>query len=133
APAKRILFVMRHEGYVRNCEYVLQELARRGHQIHLALGTFSRAQHDARALPRLAEAYPTITYDRLPLLPIRPWDDVTAAVRAVLDYLRYFEPLYDYAPRLRARVEKRVPQRVVRLVERLAVERRPRIRRALNA
>src|SRR5207247_620878 len=50
APTKRILFVMRHEGYVRNLEYVIEQLADQGHSVHIALATRSAKRHDADVL-----------------------------------------------------------------------------------
>jgi hypothetical protein len=132
-PAKRILVHMHHEGYVRNCEYVLEELARKGHAIDLALSMFSKNGHDAGVLPRLAKEHPTISSERLARLPIRPWDDVTALTRQIIDYLRYFDPAYTDAPKLRTRVEKELPVHVVRALGGLALERRHRLRRSLVA
>lgn len=131
-PARRILFFLRHEGYVRNLEYVIDALAAQGHAIHLALGNRSRAAHDAHVLERLKATHPGISFEVLAPLTIRPWDDATALSRGVIDYLRYLEPLYADSPRLRARLERRVPEGVTRMSARLSLVRRPRLRRALK-
>ena len=125
SPGKRILFIMRHEGYVRNCEYILQELAEKGHAVHVAIGQSSRKAHDAQVLAKLTERWPQITHGRLPTLSIRPWDDAAGLARSVIDYLRYFEPAYEYAPRLRARLARRAPRVAVRFFERFPAARHP--------
>jgi hypothetical protein len=123
-PTKRILFIMRHAGYARNCEHVINQLAEEGHAIHIAVGIPSKKSHDAEVLPRLSARWPSLTHGRLPKVSVRRWDKVTALSRLVIDYLRYFDPAYEYAPRLRARATRRLPQSVVSLFERVAFLRR---------
>jgi hypothetical protein len=118
---------MRHEGYVRNCEHVLEQLLERGHSIHVAIESHSRKAHDAKVLPKLAARWPLLTFGRLPTLSVRPWDDATGVSRSIIDYIRYLDPLYDEAPRLRARVAKRAPQPLVRVLERFRPARHPRV------
>jgi hypothetical protein len=109
----RVLFVLRHGGYVRNFESLLVELTERGHSVHAALG--------ASRLRWLGDRQPPIErlVDRYELLTSGPAPDATHslqreanALRAVLDWLRYLRPEYEHAPKLRARVEQRVPETV---------------------
>ena len=38
----KVLFVIRHTGYLRHYEPVIEELARRGHQVHMGFNSFQR-------------------------------------------------------------------------------------------
>lgn len=117
APTKRILFVLRHEGYVRNCEYVIEQLAEQGHSLHIALSIRSGKRHDADVLRQLTSRRPSIKYRRLSHLPIRAWDDAVGLARVTIDYLRYLEPGYESAARLRARATRQVPSTVLRVFD----------------
>ena len=132
-PTKRILFIMRHEGYVRNCDHVIAQLAEKGHSIHVAIGIPSRKAHDAKVLSGLTERWPSITYSRLPILSIRPWDDLTGLSRVLIDYLRYLEPTYDNAPCLRARSTRRVPRAGLWVFEHVSMARHRLVLAAVNA
>jgi hypothetical protein len=77
----RILFVMRHEGYRRNFEWLLRELSERGHETRVVFETKERTP--GRALRR--------------------------RLRYSLDYVPYLSPEYDAAPRLRERAARLVP------------------------
>lgn len=133
APTKRILFVIRHAGYVRNCEHVIERLAEEGHAIHIAVGMTSKKSHDADVLSRLAARWPEVTYGQMPVASVRPWDDATGLSRVIIDYLRYLEPEYADATRLRARAQRWVPVRLVRLFEGSSLLRRRRVLRTVHA
>ncbi len=132
--AVKILFVMLHAGFVRNYEGAIRELAARGHHVHIACETGRTKLNDAPLLdevmrsggvttgaaPVRAEGVRTFLArsDRGALRtgeaadgaqPER-WDSLATAVRLGLDYLRYFDPEYAQAPKLRARAEKRLPR-----------------------
>jgi FkbM family methyltransferase len=105
----KILFVMRHSGYVRNFESTLRALADRGHTVHLA---FQIADThwllDGSDVSReLAEMYPAFTRG---VIPVRDdsWSYVARRLRFELDYLRYLTPTYRDAPKLVARAEREV-------------------------
>ena len=103
----KILFLMRHSGYVRNFESTLRLLCARGHTVHLSFQT--RVRHwlaDAADTPQqLAAEYPHFSYGMAP-----PRDDgwglLGRQLRLNLDYLRYFGPAYAAAPKLRRRAEQ---------------------------
>lgn len=107
----KVLFLMRHPGYVRNFEAVLGELGRRGHDVHLIF--------DRQETPWLADTEPLeglarhsserLTSSRAPRLCPTGWRLLATGVRACDDYLRYRQPEYANAPKLRNRAERRLP------------------------
>jgi hypothetical protein len=111
----RAYFFIRHADYVRNFEWLLRELARRGHAVHLAFG-FEKGE---LALAQgLADEFPglvTIGY-----APIRfdLWQPLEWKLRAWLDYLRYRGPAYRDADYLRERARRGVAPAIQRLAER---------------
>ena len=112
----RIFFSIQHFGSFMAYEPVIRELAARGHQMHLAV---SRAESLGweKALGRVLEEHPQITWSWLSPSPSRAafWFELAKTIRLWADYLRYFEPHYASAPKLRSRAEDRVPPRLVRV------------------
>jgi hypothetical protein len=102
---------MRHSGFVRNFEWVLRELAERGHEVHLG---FELYRPTAEVADRIGADHPSVTYDYVPLRRDR-WADLALAVRQGVDYLRYLSPAYAGATKLRARAERSAPTLLVRL------------------
>ena len=107
----KILFVMRHSGYVRNFESTLRMLCDRGHKVDLAFqiaGTHWLLDRSDVART-LAATYPRFSRS---VIPVRDdsWGHVTHELRLGLDYLRYLGPAYRHAPKLRERAERVVPQ-----------------------
>ncbi|MGE3274309.1 MAG: FkbM family methyltransferase [Vicinamibacterales bacterium] len=106
----RVLFVMRHSGYVRNFESAIRLLCDRGHHVHV--GFQARMPHwllDSTDIGRqLSAQYPTFSQG---IVPLREdgWGMLGQEVRLVLDYLRYLTPMYARAPKLRRRVEREIP------------------------
>jgi hypothetical protein len=111
----RVLFFFRHGGYVRNFESLLVELAERGHSVHASLGASRLRWLGDRRPPiePLVERYECLTTGAAPS-PAYPLQREANGVRGVLDWLRYLRPEYEHAPKLRARVEARVPTPVRR-------------------
>jgi hypothetical protein len=116
---RRILFFMRHPVLnFRNFESTLRLLAARGHQIHLAFDTLGD-EGDTDLVEGLARELPGLTYGRGPRASKRdPYFRLEQTMGMAADYLRYFEPTFEDAPRLRARYEARVGPSV-RLATRL--------------
>jgi FkbM family methyltransferase len=110
----RVLFVMRHAGYVRNFESTLRMLCERGHRVHLALqGTPRIAQLDPHDIARqLAEQYRSFSNGVAPPRTDE-WSLVGRELRVGLDYLRYYGPEYRNAPKLRERARRDVPPSVL--------------------
>ena len=114
----RIFFSIQHFGSFMTYEPVIREFATRGHQLHLAV---SRAESLGweKALGRVLEQHPQITWSWLSPSPSRAafWFELAKTIRLWADYLRYFEPHYALAPKLRSRAEERVPPRLVRITQ----------------
>ena len=104
----KILFLARHYTYFRNYESVIAALAARGHQLHLA----AEREEDLggrEMVERLAREHPGVS---LGWVPSREdaWGDFAIKLRMTIDYLRYLDPAYAGAPKLRARARERVPR-----------------------
>jgi hypothetical protein len=113
----KILFSMRHAGALRNFASTVEELARRGHRVHLAFMMRDKL-NDPRILRELTAAYPRITYDDPPAtVPTRLWLGLARAVRSTADYLRYLTPEYAGATALHDRAARMVSPAVKRLVK----------------
>lgn len=105
----KLVFFMRHRGYVRNFEAALGALAERGHDVHLAFETDRTPWLKGRdPSAALRARYPNVTTGPAPELAWPTWARLAAMFQALIDYLRYLEPLYADAPKLRARAEKNV-------------------------
>src|ERR1051325_9315366 len=110
----RLLFVMRHSGYVRNFESTLRMLCERGDAVHLAFqGRTKYEQLDPTQIAQqLADRYPTFSYGQAPLR-IDGWGLLGREVRLGRDYLRYLGPEYRDAPKLRKRATADAPRWVI--------------------
>jgi hypothetical protein len=114
-PAKelgvRILFLMRHVGYVRNFEWTLRRLLDRGHRVELAFqhGSHNLVLDPSNVAQQLADQYPRFSKA---VAPMREDALGFAAqeLRLGLDYLRYLEPEYHNAPKLRERARRSVSE-----------------------
>src|SRR5688572_12031724 len=107
----KVLFSALHFGYFRNFESVVRMLAERGHQIHLAADepeTFGGQQ----LVERLAAEYPGVTWSWAPSLEDEPWFPAAQKLRYALDYVRFLNPRYEDAPKLRLRNIERAPRLV---------------------
>jgi hypothetical protein len=122
----RIVFFMRHQVYTRNFESTLRRLAERGHSVYVG---FDRSQTDPPGAPvrgelieRLAHEYPQLTYGRVPWRQHkkrgsveRGWFRLEAEIGRAVDFLRYLEPDFASAPKLRRRAEQKAGQGIARL------------------
>jgi hypothetical protein len=115
----KLLFVMRHSGYVRNFESTLRALLERGHQVHVAFQRRGRVlQVDPTDIAaQLAGAYPGFSYGELPVREDK-WGLVGQELRRTLDYLRYLRPEYRDAPKLRQRARRTLPDEVLARIDR---------------
>jgi hypothetical protein len=105
----KVLFVFRHSGYLRNFEWILRELAARGHRVQIG---FLMDQSDNELAERLAETYAGFSWGYAPELT-GAWAKITLKLRNSVDYLRYVTPLYRDATALRARFAKEVSKPIV--------------------
>ena len=116
----KILFSMRHPGALRNYTSTLKELARRGHQIHLAFMMQDKLG-DGRMLWELTNDHSEITYLELgKKTPWRFWLGLARVLRFTTDYVRYLTPDYADATALKDRAGQRIP-RAIRLFFRLPI------------
>jgi hypothetical protein len=145
----RILFVMLHPGFVRYYDQALDALLAAGHDVHVAFEVNRTKLGEDVTARRLAERSPRLTCGPTPERPesVRDflargdrdatrtgartvsswsregreeaWESLATTVRLLVDYLRFFDPVFARADALRARAEKRVPQlyrRWIRLI-----------------
>ena len=127
----KILFLARHFAYLRNFESAIVELARRGHQLHLA-SEREESLGGREMVERIASRYPNVTMGMYPGRDAK--SEEAAALRHLrlgTDYLRFLESRYERTPHLRARAAERAPETVVTL-SRLPLIRRAGGRRALS-
>jgi hypothetical protein len=152
----RILFVMLHPGFIRYYEGALQALADAGHDLHVAFEISRDKLGESTLATRLDAASPHITSGTAPprsesvrdvLIrgdrtatrsgdrhqPVgrqprreQAWESLATTVRLLLDDLRFFEPAFAQADKLRNRAEKRLPRAYVPLVRAIGRHRRAR-------
>ena len=125
----KILFLARHFSYLRLFESAIVELASRGHVLHLSADR-EESLGGAGMVERIAAKYPNVTVGWTPGRQSGAWADLGRKLRLGIDYLRFLDPRYDAAPRLRGRSEERTPH-AVRIVARMPVLRGPAGRKAL--
>jgi hypothetical protein len=108
----KVVFSALHLASFRNFESVVHGLAQRGHQVHLMADETERFGGQALA-ERLAAQYPNVSWGWTPSPAQEPWFAFAQKVRLALDYVRYLDPRYADAPKLRLRNIERAP-RIVR-------------------
>ena len=106
----KILFVMRHGGYVRNYESVLRQLAAEGHQVCIAAELGRNKMGEDSLGQALARDIPAITFGRAPVPEDTVWARTATITRLLVDALRYQRPEYRTAHGLRTRAERTVPR-----------------------
>lgn len=106
----KILFVMRHGGYVRNYESVLRQLAADGHHVHIAAELDRNKMGEDALGQALARELPGISLGRAPVPEDGIWARTATTARLIVDYARYIDPHYRDAPALRTRALRVVPQ-----------------------
>lgn len=118
---------MRGAGITRNWENVLRELAARGHDVRIG---YELERDPPVIAERLRSEFSNLSFDMVPGRTDR-WRRLAYGLRQTLDYLRYLEPEYEQAERLR----RRAARHTIRWLRLLAASRRssPRLRRALAA
>ncbi len=115
----KILFLARHFSYLRLFESAIAELGERGHVVHLSADR-EESLGGAGLVERLAARYPNVTVGWTPSRQSGAWADLARKLRLGIDYLRFLDPRYDTAPRLRVRSEERTPH-AVRWLARLPI------------
>ena len=125
----KILFLLNHDGAIRNFEGTLAALAARGHEIHFGVMRRRPAfMSSAGSLDALCAAHPGMTWD---VVPKGGRDaQLLGALCAARDYVRYLAPDYASSDTMRARAREYAPSAFVRAVESPAL-RSPAARAAL--
>jgi hypothetical protein len=113
----RLLFFARHWSYLRNFESAIEELARRGHVLHLAVDR-EEALGGRQMIERLVAKYPDrLTMGNAPVRGVDGWSELARKIRLGLDYLRFLEPAYADTPHLGDRARERAPRLLVRIAD----------------
>jgi hypothetical protein len=126
----RFLFFARHWSYLRNFESAVEELAARGHHVHMTVDV-EEALGGRQMIERLAARYPDrLSMGNAPGRALGAWSELARRIRHSLDYLRFLEPRYASTPHLAARARERAPRLTLALL-RLPLFRGERGRRTL--
>ena len=110
----RVLFFVDRPGVLRQFASLVTELAARGHDVHLALGS-EPDDDQGPQVSRLVGASPHVTSGPAPARAENDgWRPVAWAIRALGDLARYAQPRYAGAPTLRARATRKIVRRFER-------------------
>src|SRR5712691_7472714 len=114
-----VLFSMSHAGHVRNFEWTVRMLAEAGHAVHVGLDQDEKENLAGHSdlLHSLVAEYPTITCDVAPARQKTDWSSVALGAQRWLDYLRYLEPEFTAATKLRSRAGGGLPDSVKRITD----------------
>jgi hypothetical protein len=119
-----VLFLMRRYSMLRNFESTLRTLAERGHDVHLAFEQVKGEEEPPQdILGRLGE-HRGFSWGHLPARRPDAWGVLADEARAALNYLRYLEPQFRDAEKLRERARVRAPRLVGGLSEHTPVQNR---------
>ncbi|RJP59817.1 MAG: FkbM family methyltransferase [Candidatus Auribacter fodinae] len=102
----KILFVMRHQAYMRNYELVIKKLLDRGHTIELSFLPLTNKVFKNDMVDALIEQYPNCSYSECNAPRPTVWTQFEYSIRRIVDYCRYLHPRYANAPKLRHRYKK---------------------------
>jgi hypothetical protein len=110
------LFLMHSPAYVRNFESVLRTLAARGHRVTVLLEERKEGGDEPALalLCRLCGECDSLRHELRPSPPLGFRGRLRLVLEALQDYLRYFDPPYTDANRLRARALAFLPAAVER-------------------
>ncbi len=104
---KKVLFLMRHSGYIRNYDSALKELVTRGYDLKIVIGKINR-MYPIERVEAFVNSVPGLSYCILSSSS-SIWDGANKIVRRVQDYIRYLDPRYENAVKLKTRAELRIP------------------------
>ena len=122
----RILFFMSNFIYTRNFDSTLRLLLERGHDVHVAFEKVKKKdlRGETKQIDQLCREFPNLSYGFAPRRDLWAWSILARKLRLGIDYLRYLEPRYQQAVRLRGRAEHRAPK-LVTSVAKLPLVRTP--------
>jgi hypothetical protein len=127
-----VLFLMHSPAHVRNFESVLRVLAARGHRVTVRFEERKKGGDEGglALIGRLGREYDSLHHELQPSPPPSLRGRLRLVLEAIQDYLRYLDPPYAHAPRLRARALAFLPAGFERALA-SALRAWPRGRRAL--
>jgi hypothetical protein len=126
----RVLFSAMTPAYLKNFESVVVGLAERGHDVHLAVHSSTKAAGATALDDQLSARSERITTGRAPAPRDDAWHDLALALRSCRDYLQFLRP--EFHDPYRARAEVRVPAWFKETADR-RLARHPAGRRAMTA
>ena len=92
----------------------LELLDERGHELHLSYEAVKSVESN-RELEALVERCPRITFGKLPAMGTSGWVPLASWLRRSIDYLRYLDPCYPEATKLRTRAARKAPAAMLHL------------------
>jgi hypothetical protein len=110
-----ILFVIKNTANLRTVAPLLATLDERGHRIALVCKDV-KSLDSREQLQQLVAGSAHISVVEPPFARTPGWSDFAASLRRSIDLLRYYEPRYRAAGKLRARAEQEAPPTARRLV-----------------
>jgi hypothetical protein len=133
----RVLLVLKHAGYIGVYAPLVEELAERGHAVHVG---YMSGDRDGTAMLERLSAHPGITHGTAPQRGLLDgWASVAWLGRALGDLARYSHPRFAEAEALRNRMAAKVEGHLKRaagfdpLTRRLALRRARRLRGRTDA
>src|SRR3989338_7869749 len=115
----KIMFVMRHSGYMRNYHSTIKLLTERGHNIHLVFGKFHSTYSEEKIKDFLINLH-NVTFSLHPASNYF-WYKFAVILRLFQNYLRFFDIRYREADKLRKRAESWVPRPISLLLNKFSV------------
>ena len=103
----KIFFLLRHSEYLRNYESIVRALAERGHTVHLGFYKIGK-DYKEKEIRKLQRNEAKITY-ALYSWRDRFWTPMATPIRLLQTYLRFLDPRYHSANKLRQRAASELP------------------------
>ena len=120
----KLLFAALHQGYYRNFESVIEQLAAHGHEVFLGHEKPDSPIGGQTIVDRLAGRFPNVRHGHIPERE-QETAFLASRVRLGIDYLRYLHPMYTASSGLRPRAEYRTPRGVIELARSPLMSLRP--------
>src|SRR5262245_20351084 len=105
----KILLVIKNTANLRTIVPFVRLLAERGNDLRIACRDIKSTDSNA-LLQELVEGSEHIEVVKHPYFREPGWSDVAGSMRRTVDLLRYHEPVYRDAPKLRARATMEAPE-----------------------
>ncbi|CAB1056252.1 hypothetical protein D1BOALGB6SA_988 [Olavius sp. associated proteobacterium Delta 1] len=126
----KIFFLMKKSGYLRNYASVVRLLAARGHRVQLGFLKIDEI-YPRTAIDQEVKDIPGVSYI-IPPKRIWLWKKPAEFIRVLQTYLRFLDPYYNDAYKLRARAAAMLPRPVSWLVRLIVGHNRNRLWAVVN-